>query len=94
MRENRLTCFKIWRRYHSHFNYTYISELTTAILPHITISNIDVIVMLLITEVRFNIEFGRYQTQELKEEIRRGIYMESRSLPVELQGVLSLVVGK
>jgi len=50
--------------------------------------------MLLITGVRFNMEFRRYQTHELKKEIRRIIYMESKSLPVELQGFLSLVVGK
>jgi hypothetical protein len=34
-------------------------------------------------------EFGLYQTQELKEEIRRVIYMGSKSLPVELRGALS-----
>jgi len=50
--------------------------------------------MLLITGVRFNMEFRGYQTRELKEEIRRVIYMESKSLPVELQGSLSLVVRK
>jgi hypothetical protein len=49
------------------------------------ISNTGVGVMLLATGVRFNKEYGRNQTHELKEEIRRSINKEYKSLLVELQ---------